>query len=133
VAALETLFGLESLRYDGEDLTTTALKRACERSMDRNAVRVGEDRDFVRALVLGVSENKDEYDTAIASRSEGWPLHRIGRIEVAIMRMALQEMTRMDTPRSVVINEAVELAKKYVSRRAASFINGILGALVTCL
>lgn len=118
---------------DGEDLTPSALRKICDRSMDRNAVRVGDERDFVRALVLGVSEHRDEYDTAIASRSEGWPLHRIGRIEVAIMRMALQEMTRMDTPRSVVINEAVELAKMYVSQRAASFINGILGSLVTCL
>ena len=57
-----------------------------------------------------------------------WPLDRIGKVDRSILRLALQELSMKETPASVVIDEAVELAKKYSSAEAAKFINGILGA-----
>ncbi len=128
VTALEILFQVESRGPDGPDDDT--LLEICDEALQRNRITVGGGGRFVKELVLGTWENRSEYDEAIAGRSEGWPLHRIGRVEVAIMRMALHELWRMDTPCSVVIDEAVELAKQYASSRAASFVNGILGSLV---
>jgi len=127
IAALEVLFQIESR----DEVNTDILKNVCAESLTRNGVNADPDRQFVRELVEGTWSNQEEYNEAIESRSEGWPLHRIGRVEAAIMRMALHELHNMDTPSSVVINEAVELAKKYASERAASFVNGILGSLVT--
>ncbi len=129
MTALEILFQVQS--HQSEGLTDDILHRMCDEALERNSILTGGGGRFVRDLVFGTWKHRHEYDDAIASRSEGWPLHRIGRVESAIMRMALHELRRMDTPRSVVIDEAVELAKQYASSRAASFINGILGSLVT--
>ena len=64
--------------------------------------------------------------------SEGWPVERLGKAELAIMRLAVYEMLYdEDIPVNVAINEAVELAKKYGSDdNAASFVNGVLAKLV---
>ena len=69
---------------------------------------------------------------ALNSVSEGWPVDRIGKAELAIMRLAVYEMLYDDDiPVNVAINEAVELAKSYGSDdNAASFVNGVLAKLV---
>lgn len=69
-------------------------------------------------------------DKIIRRHSRGWKLERLGKAELAILRVAVYEIyARKDTPDSVAIDEAVELAKTYCSDRAASFVNGILGAV----
>ncbi|MFO8060818.1 MAG: transcription antitermination factor NusB [Bacillota bacterium] len=128
ISALETLFEIES-RGAGT-LTPDSMAGICDEALQRNGVAVGEYRDFAASLVRGTWEHRAEYDEGIACSSHSWSLHRIGRVETAIMRMALHEMKRMSTPPSVAINEAVELTKRYASERAASFVNGILGSLV---
>ena len=76
--------------------------------------------------------NEKELDEKINSVSEGWPVDRIGKAELAIMRLAVYEMLYDDDiPVNVAINEAVELAKSYGSDdNAASFVNGVLAKLV---
>jgi N utilization substance protein B len=72
-----------------------------------------------------------EIDEKINSVSEGWPVSRIGKAELSIMRLAIYEMLYdEDIPVNVAINEAVELAKKYGSDNAPSFINGVLAKLI---
>ncbi len=111
-------------------MTSDSIVDICHEALQRNGVAVGEYRDFAGSLIRGTWEHKAEYDESIEGSSRKWSLHRIGRVEAAIMRMALHEMRRMSTPPSVAINEAVELTKRYASERAASFVNGILGSLV---
>ncbi len=129
ISALETLFEIES--RGSEVLTPDSMTSACHEALQCNGVAVGEYRDFAGCLVFGTWEHRAEYDRDIAGSSRKWSLHRIGRVEASIMRMALHEMRRMSTPPSVAINEAVELTKRYAPERAASFVNGILGSLVT--
>ena len=129
VTAIEALYQAESYQA-GCCNREKDLEAICNEALLRNDIVNEQQRQFVRELIRGTWEHRHEYDEAISGRSKGWPLHRMGRVEVAIMRMALHEIRRMDTPRSVVINEAVELAKEYASGRAAAFINGILGSLV---
>ena len=81
---------------------------------------------------LLVSELSNDIDAKINEVSEGWPVERLGKAELAIMRLAVYEMLYdEDIPVNVAINEAVELAKKYGSDdNAASFVNGVLAKLV---
>lgn len=72
----------------------------------------------------------EELDAAIATHSRGWRVERLGKTELAILRVAVYEILKDDDiPRSVAINEAVELAKLYSSDEAPRFINGILAKL----
>ena len=86
------------------------------------------DYEYIKNKALLVCELSDELDEKINSVSEGWPVDRIGKAELAIMRLAVYEMLYDDDiPVNVAINEAVELAKSYGSDdNAASFVNGVL-------
>lgn len=90
------------------------------------------DYEYIKNKALLVYELSDELDEKINSVSEGWPVDRIGKAELAIMRLAVYEMLYDDDiPVNVAINEAVELAKSYGSDdNAASFVNGVLAKLV---
>ena len=85
---------------------------------------------FAHKLAQESWEHQAENDQIITALAIDWPLERIGKVDRAILRLALQELRAKETPTSVVINEAVELAKKYSGEEAAKFINGILGAYV---
>ena len=90
------------------------------------------DYEYIKNKALLVCELSDELDEKINSVSEGWPVDRSGKAELAIMRLAVYEMLYDDDiPVNVAINEAVELAKSYGSDdNAASFVNGVLAKLV---
>lgn len=90
------------------------------------------DYEYIKNKALLLCELSDELDEKINSVSEGWPVDRIGKAELAIMRLAVYEMLYDDDiPVNVAINEAVELAKSYGSDdNAASFVNGVLAKLV---
>ena len=90
------------------------------------------DYEYIKNKALLVCELSDELDEKINSVSEGWPVDRIGKAELAIMRLAVYEMLYDDDILvNVAINEAVELAKSYGSDdNAASFVNGVLAKLV---
>ena len=86
--------------------------------------------EYAKELALGVYNTKDDLDEIIESHlKKGWTLKRISKASLSILRLALYEMTYVDSvPASVAINEAVELAKKYTIDES-KFINGILGAI----
>ena len=90
------------------------------------------DYEYIKNKALLVCELSDELDEKINSVSEGWPVDRIGKAELAIMRLAVYEMLYDDDiPVNVAINEAVELAKSYGSDdNASSFVNGVLSKIV---
>lgn len=89
-----------------------------------------EDKKFILEEVEGVYHHLEEIDSAISGASKGWNIERISKVDLAIMRLAVYEMKYSeDMPVSVAVNEAIELAKKYSTDEAPSFINGILGKL----
>lgn len=69
-------------------------------------------------------------DVVIAKAAPEWPLSNINRIDLAILRVATEELLYSDTPPKVIIDEAVEIAKKYGAENSASFINGVLGTIL---
>lgn len=124
---LQTLFQIDS---SNELPVADRLLEICRESLDRNNVNTEALREFAEDLSLAVYDNHDRLDRAIKGSSEKWRLDRIGRVERAILRMALAEMWWMDTPPPVAIDESIELTKIYASPRAASFVNGVLGSFV---
>lgn len=89
------------------------------------------DADFVRQLTYGTVEHMEETDRVIKERAVGWTPERMGTVDRNILRLALYELKyRKDTPASIAVNEAVELAKRYGEEESSKFINGILGHFV---
>ena len=87
-------------------------------------------RLFVKELVLGTLEHAPESDAAIAPLLEGWTLERLPTIDRLLLRMGAYELHyHQQTPRPVVINEAVELAKRFSTEESGRFVNGVLSAM----
>ena len=84
------------------------------------------DNDFVKDIVYGVITKKDELDKIANKYLNNWTIDRLGNTDQAILRMAIYELLYIDTPSIVVINEAVELAKKYSDEEVKNMINGVL-------
>jgi N utilization substance protein B len=83
-------------------------------------------RDFANQLFENAAARAGELDPIISTHAQNWRIERISAIDRAILRLAIAELRTAGTPPKVVLNEAVELAKKFSSEEAASFINGIL-------
>ena len=84
------------------------------------------DNEFVKDIVYGVITYKGELDSVANSLMKDWTIDRLDKSGASIMRMALYELKYMDTPEVVVINEAVELAKKYCDDSVKNMINAVL-------
>ena len=84
------------------------------------------DNKFVRDVVNGVLEKRENIDKVITKYLDNWDLDRLGKTDRAILRLSTYEMLYYSTPKIVVINEAVELAKKYSDDKVVKLINAVL-------
>ena len=88
-------------------------------------------KHFISQIVSGVTIYKDILDEFIADFAPEWPLDQVAYIDRNLLRIAIWEIAiYKKTPIKVVINEAVELAKKYGSEGSPRFINGVLGGVI---
>lgn len=82
---------------------------------------------YVATLVKGILKTHEELETILVKYLKNWKLSRISKIEHTIFIMAIYELKyHTDVPGKVVINEAIELGKKYSTKESAAFLNGIL-------
>ena len=89
-----------------------------------------EDSEYINRKLCAILDHLPDYDEKIRQICEGWRLSRLGKTELAILRLAVYEIEEDDDiPTGVAINEAVELAKIYCSEEAPRFINGVLAKL----
>lgn len=103
-----------------DDVLGDALEEA-----DKNVLP--EVRSFAEELVQGVYDKLEEIDEALHSYSTNWSLERMARVDLALLRLSAYELLyRPDIPINVVINEAVEIGKRYGTKETPAFINGIL-------
>ena len=82
--------------------------------------------EFTNQLIFGVRHNQEQLDTALQSAANNWSVPWMAVTDRCILRLATYELLHSDTPPSVVINEAIELAKRFGSNQSAGFVNGIL-------
>ena len=99
--------------------------------LDRIEDITDKDRDYVAQRADKIIELLPEIDGKLDEISKGWKLDRLGKVELAILRLAVFEMNfDEDIPTNVALNEAVELAKTFGGDTSPSFINGVLGKLI---
>jgi len=95
----------------------------------RSAKSADSTRKFANRLFESAAKDAKEFDALIAEHAENWRLERLAAVDRAVLRLAIFELREAETPRKVVLNEAVELAKKYSSEEAGAFVNGILDSI----
>ena len=86
--------------------------------------------DYMNAMFEGVVANIEAIDGRLKQYVRGWSLERVTRVDLAILRLAVYELTLGKEPAGAIINEAVELANQYSTDKAGAFINGVLGNLL---
>lgn len=86
-------------------------------------------REFANKLVLGTLRRLTEIDDKIRTRAEHWRIERMAIVDRNVLRLAVNEFLFEDTPHTVVINEALEIARRFSTYEATQFINGILDAI----
>ena len=81
---------------------------------------------FAREIYANVLKNRESIDRSISSLAQNWSLRRMAAIDRNVLRLGTYEILQTETPGRVVINEAVELAKRYGDKNSGQFVNGIL-------
>ena len=94
----------------------------------RSAKAADNTREFANRLFEGAAKEVPALDELIRKHTENWRFERLAAIDRAILRLAMHELRAGETPPKVVLNEAVELAKKFSSDDSGPFVNGVLDA-----
>jgi len=119
-AALQVLFQLDVGRLSLEDALASVAAPDW----------LPEDWALVEALSRGTQAHLQEIDALIARVAEHWTIERMAAVDRNVLRMAIYELQHTATPLRVIINEAVELAKRYSTEESGRFVNGLLGRVV---
>src|SRR5207248_2577496 len=121
--ALQMLFAADVAGTRGDDLARTFWSELADGEMEPDA------REFATRLALGTLANLEEVDQRIRSRAEHWRITRMALVDRNVLRLAVYEFLHEATPRTVTINEALEIARRFSTYEATQFINGILDAI----
>ena len=98
---------------------------------DKRRQRVEEAFEYAQELVRGTIDNQQRIDDLIRSQADNWRLERMPAVDRNILRLAVYEMLHeRETPKLVVLDEAIELAKKFGSEQSGRFVNGLLDGLL---
>ncbi|MCC5913361.1 MAG: transcription antitermination factor NusB [Balneolaceae bacterium] len=122
-AALKSIYAVEV----GNNSTQDATKNIIKESLidDRDGIR------FAEKLLLTTVDFSGEYDEIIQNHINNWEVSRLAVMDKLIIRMAMSELLHFEEiPTKVTINEAIELAKSYSTRKSGNFVNGILDAVL---
>src|SRR5262249_48899253 len=95
----------------------------------KSAKAANRTHEFANQLFEGAAREITALDEIIGRHYENWHFERLAAIDRAILRLAIHEMSSADTPPKVVLNEAVELAKKFSSEESGAFVNGVLDSV----
>jgi N utilization substance protein B len=95
----------------------------------KSAKAADKTRSFANRLFEGTVNDVTALDAIIVKHADNWRFERLAAIDRAILRLAVHEMNGTETPPKVVLNEAVDLAKKFSSEESGAFVNGVLDAV----
>jgi N utilization substance protein B len=87
-------------------------------------------RAFAKELVCGVVGHREELDGLLAAHARNWRVSRMAVVDRNILRFASYELTRTDTPAAVILDEAIELARRFGDEPSPTFVNGVLDGVV---
>ena len=117
---MELLFGMT--------LSKDTVEEAVEGFVDNYEGDIKEiDLTYVKQALIGIENNKEAIDTIITENLHNWKLERVSKVNLSILRLATYELLYDEqVPRAVVINEALEITRRYSDEKSVSFINGLL-------
>lgn len=121
--ALQMLFAADVAKTRDGVLTANYWNELGEETIDEKT------QEFSNNLVLGTLREIDMIDDKIRTRAEHWRIERMAIVDRNVLRLAVFEFLFEDTPHTVVINEALEIARRFSTFEATQFINGILDAI----
>ncbi len=121
--ALQMLFAADMANRDGITLTDDYWNELGDTAIDEKT------RDFANSLVRGTIRELEAIDNRIRTRAEHWRIERMAIVDRNVLRLAVYEFLYHDTPATVAINEALEIARRFSTYEATQFINGILDAI----
>ena len=90
---------------------------------------LGSQKEYAEKLLKSIAENIEEINQVIDERSTGWPHSRMAKTDLAIIRVGFAELRYMDMAVGIVVNEAVNMAKKYGTDQSPKFVNAVLGKI----
>ena len=112
------------------DITHDAIDQIAETFFQNQPEDAPAVSSFARKLVTGTVENVEEIDRLIQRHAEHWRLDRMATVDRNLLRLAAQEFLHdKETPKTVVINEAIEIARRFSAQESPQFINGILDGI----
>jgi len=121
--ALQMLFAADVAGTRGDQLARMFWSELADGELEPGA------QEFATRLALGTLAHLDEVDERIKSRAEHWRIPRMALVDRNLLRLAVYEFLHEPTPRTVTINEALEIARRFSTYEATQFINGILDAI----
>ena len=106
-------------------------KEDLELFFENNDITSEQAKEYVEDIVNGIKANSEEIINIISKNlKEDWKIERVSKVNTALLKLGIYEIVYKKLPFKVVINEVVELAKKYGEETSHSFINGILASVV---
>ena len=88
-------------------------------------------KKYIQDILFGIKENEEKINNLISSNlKQGWNIERISKIDLALLKIAIYEIIEKKIQFKIIVNEVVELAKKYSDDSSPSFINGILASII---
>ena len=121
--ALQMLFAADITKLSGDIVTRNFWDELGEPNLDAGL------REFSTNLTLGVLREIEIVDDKIRTRAEHWRIERMAIVDRNVLRLAVYEFLYEETPHTVIINEALEIARFFSTFEATQFINGILDAI----
>ena len=96
-----------------------------------NEINSQSTKKYIKDILNGIKENEEKIDELISCNlKKGWSIDRISKIDLALLKIAIYEMIEKKIHYKIVVNEVVELAKKYSENQSPSFINGVLASII---
>jgi len=121
--ALQMLFAADVAGTRGDQLARMFWSELSDGDLEPGA------QEFATRLAMGALAHLEEVDEKIRSRAEHWRISRMALVDRNLLRLAVYEFLYEPTPRTVIINEALEIARRFSTWEATQFINGILDAI----
>ena len=119
------------LQYSLEIQKNEQKQEQIETFIESNEITDKKAINYIEDAILGIEKNQEEIKNAIKENLKSdWKIERISKIDLSILEIAIYEIKYKELPFKVVINEAVELAKKYGEDTSPKFINGILASII---
>jgi N utilization substance protein B len=119
------------LLYSFEIQKKEPIEEQIELYIESNCIDNKKAIEYIEDAVKGIEQNKEVITEKIEKNlKKDWKIDRISKVDLAILKLAIYEIKYKDIPFKVVINEAVELAKKYGEDNSKNFVNGILASII---